>query len=53
MFPSSGEHLKKRLLDLPYEQGFSQSLFPIKLLTLVSNFQLSSDNTNEISCFFL
>jgi hypothetical protein len=53
MFPSSGEHLRRHLLDLPSGHSFSQSMFPIKLLTLVRNFQLFYDNTNEIGCSFL
>jgi hypothetical protein len=53
MFPSSGEHLRKHTLDLLNGQSCSQSLFPIKLLKLVRNYKLFSDNMYEISWFLL
>jgi len=53
MFLSSGEHLRNHLLDLPCEQGFSQSLFPIKLFTLVSNFQLFPTIQMKLAVFLL
>jgi len=52
MFPSSSEHLMSRLLDLPNGQSFSQSLFPIKLLTLVSCFQFFPTTRIKLAVFY-